>query len=82
MGSIFGISDLPVSTINSAVQIGGGMDVPKPENQYSGSVKLEKAPETDKFVSKQKRLNFSNPVIKMRNGIGKLMSHFSKVRIK
>jgi len=79
MGSIFGISDLPVSTITTAVQIGGGMDVPKPEYQQTPAInKLEKSPEIDKFVSKQNKAHSSNPIIKMRNGIGKLMKHFSK----
>ena len=80
MGAIFGISDLPVSTITSAVQIGGGMDVPKPEFQETATrgSKLERTPDIDKFVSKPKSVKFSNPVIKMRNGFGKLMKHFSK----
>lgn len=80
MGSIFGISDLPVSTITTAVQIGGGMDVPKPEYQKTLSQinNLEKSPEIDKFVPKQNNAHSSNPIIKMRNGFGKLMKHFSK----
>ena len=81
MGSIFGISDLPVSTITTAVQIGGGMDVPAPAVVKEAGVKpvLERIPETDKFVSKQNINKTSNSVIKMRNGFGKLMKHFSKV---
>lgn len=76
MGSIFGISDLPVSTIYTATRIGGGMDLPEPLLFVE-----KKAPkissEVDKFVAQNPAK--SNPVIKQRNGIGKLMSHFSKV---
>ena len=58
MGSIFGISDLPVSTITTTVQIGGGMDVPEPQGfkEVPNGVKpqLERVPDNDKFVSKQK----------------------------
>jgi hypothetical protein len=81
MCSIFGISDLPVATITTAVQIGGGMDVPAPADTTSKS-KLERIPDTDKFISKQNKSHISNPVIKMRNGFGKLLKHFSKVQIK
>ena len=80
MGIIFGISDLPVSTITTAVQIGGGMDVPVPTEykEIPNGVKpeLERTPDIDKFVSKQKVHYYSNPIIKMRNGFGKLMKHF------
>ena len=83
MGSIFGISDLPVSTITTAVQIGGGMDVPAPVEfkEVPNGIKpvLERTPDSDKFVSKQVAHGSSNPVVKMRNGFGKLMKHFSKV---
>ena len=82
MGSIFGISDLPVSTITTTVQIGGGMDVPEPQGfkEVPNGVKpqLERVPDNDKFVSKQKTHHYSNPIVKMRNGIGKLMKHFSR----
>lgn len=77
MGKIFGISDLPVSTIHSTLQAPNyemitentGKLIPKPEHNLS-----------DKFVSTQKTVTKSNPIIKMRNGIGKLMKHFSKVK--
>ena len=82
MGSIFGIADLPVSTITTAVQIGGGMDVPQPAEfkDVPNGVKpvLERMPDNDKFVSKPKVHHYSNPIIKMRNGFGKLMKHFSR----
>ena len=82
MGSIFGIADLPVSTITTTVQIGGGMDVPEPpefKNTPNGvKPELERMPDNDKFVSKPKTHHYSNPIIKMRNGFGKLMKHFSR----
>ncbi len=72
MGKIFGISDNPVSTIDKAIQplILKGPKVSRikpPKNQT----------QVDKFVSKDKQ-HTSNPFVKMRNGIGRLMSHFSK----
>lgn len=84
MSSIFGISDLPVSTITSSVQIGGGMDVPQPmfREVVVSRRELERIPHSDKFVPKPKIVTNSNPIINMRNGFGKLMKHFSKVQIK
>ncbi len=79
MGRIFGIADLPISIIGTTIQIGGGMDVPTPEYKEVASIsKFEpkNTLEADKFVSKEKVV--SNLVIKMRNGFGKLMKHFSK----
>ena len=72
MGKIFGISDNPVSTIDKALK-------PLTYKKPVESVKtLPKAQDTaDKFVSSEKP-HTSNPFIKMRNGIGKLMAHFSK----
>ncbi len=72
MGKIFGISDNPVSTIDKALK-------PLTYKKPVESVKtLPKAQDTaDKFVSSEKT-HTSNPFIKMRNGIGKLMAHFSK----
>ncbi len=72
MGKIFGISDNPVSTIDKAIK-------PLTYKKPAESVRiLPKADNTaDKFISSEKPHN-SNPFIKMRNGIGKLMAHFSK----
>ena len=73
MGKIFGISDNPVSTIESALRpltYKKVKDYGKPVNTFTT--------QADKFVSKEKRSN-PNAFIKMRNGIGRLMSHFSKV---
>ena len=84
MGVIFGISDLPVSTIGSVIRIGGEVQVPQTVYREIGNniPNLERSPQTDKFVSKKISCCCSNPVIKMRNGFGKLMSHFSKATIK
>ena len=82
MGSIFGIADLPVSIIGTTVQIGGGMDVPKPEYKATPKTDLERTPKADTFIPKTNKVRCSNPILKMRNGIGKLMKHFSKVRVK
>ena len=66
MGKIFGISDNPVSTIDKYKKpVESVRILPKADNT------------TDKFISSEKPHN-SNPFIKMRNGIGKLMAHFSK----
>ena len=74
MGRIFGISDNPVSTIESALGLRPikikNSSVIKPIKVY------DKDNNVDKFVSKE-RLNSSNPFVKMRNGFGKLMAHFS-----
>lgn len=74
MGKIFGISNNPVSTIESAI----GLNPIKIEpSVVIMPVKIGyKHDNVDKFVSK-KKTNCSNPFIKMRNGFGKLMAHFS-----
>lgn len=71
MGKIFGISDNPVSTINSALT---PLRIKPPKQFYT---ELPKNTNTaDKFVSKERQAA-SNPFVKMRNGFGKLMAHFS-----
>ena len=73
MGKIFGISDNPVSTIGSVLKpIAYKEPVRYPERNL-----FAKSNQPDKFVSSEKP-HTSNPILKMRNGIGKLMSHFSK----
>ncbi len=76
MGKIFGISDNPVSTIESALR---PLTYKKP-NDF-GKVINTFTTTSDKFVSKEK-MNPPNAFIKMRNGIGRLMSHFSKANKK
>lgn len=71
MGKIFGISDNPVSTIGSVIKP-FRLEAPK-----ISCVELPKNANTcDKFVAKERK-HVSNPFIKMRNGFGKLMAHFS-----
>lgn len=74
MGKIFGICDNPVSTIESSLRV---LDsVPYNPNP----IKIARPINTkDTFVSAE-RPSKSNPFVKMRNGIGKLMSHFSKTK--
>ena len=74
MGKIFGISDNPVSTIDKALKT-AKLEVP--ESLKYGKPVAKNYNHTDSFVSKEKQ-NTSNPFVKMRNGFGKLMSHFSK----
>ena len=76
MGKIFGICDNPVSTIESALR-------PVTLKKLQQPVKLINTHTTnvDKFVSKEKPA-VSNAFVKMRNGIGRLMSHFSKTNKK
>lgn len=70
MGRIFGISDLPVSTIDKA------LEPLKFKSPKIYPLKPAKLYEADKFISVEKAA-ISNPFVKMRNGIGRLMSHFS-----
>ena len=75
MGKIFGISDLPVSTIESALKGMYHVD-PPPE------VRLPrvKPVQNKTIVEISKPAPKSNAFIKMRNGFGKLMAHFSKAK--
>ena len=76
MGKIFGISDLPASTIMTPFE----PIVIAPKQTSSGRNIIKKSKKNgiveDKFISQN--VIKSNPVIKMRNGFGKLMKHFSK----
>jgi hypothetical protein len=76
MGKIFGISNLPVSTIESALKVQD--TVPKPIVRTVAT----KQNLADCFtpVACTKKAEKSNPFLKMRNGIGRLMSHFSKAK--
>ena len=77
MGKIFGISDLPVSTIESALKGMYHVDPPP-------GVKIPRVKPTqnETIVDIPKVTKKSNAFVKMRNGFGKLMSHFSKVKNK
>ena len=72
MGKIFGISDLPVSTIMTPFE---HLTIEAPV----GSRVFEKTVEgkvDNKFLNLRKKT--SNPILRMRYGIGRLMKHFSK----
>ena len=69
MGKIFGISNNPVSTIESALKT---MRVEPPKVEPKTIIRNP----ADKFVPVEKQKE-SNAFVKMRNGIGRLMSHFS-----
>lgn len=71
MGKIFGICDNPVSTLHSALRT---MKVEPPKVYAKELPKNTNV--ADKFVSKEKQPQ-ANAFIKMRNGFGKLMAHFS-----
>ena len=76
MGKIFGISDNPVSTISSSLTP-IRLEAPKLyEKVLPKNYNMK-----DKLVTKEKPHN-ANPIIAMRNGIGKLMSHFSHPKLK
>lgn len=79
MGKIFGISDLPVSTIMTP--FAPQMDFKPPckgELDYAIKNQTRKHEhQVDKFISKEAKPK-SNPFISMRYGFGKLMKHFSK----
>lgn len=75
MGKIFGICDNPVSTIGNSLKT----QIFKFETPVT-EISKKYITGADKFVSKEKKAA-SNPFIKMRNGFGKLMSHFSKKKV-
>ncbi len=75
MGKIFGISNNPVSTIDSDLR-------PVSLKPPVRNIKIINIHSKDKAVMVEpviNRANEANYFIKMRNGFGKLMSHFSKV---
>ena len=76
MGKIFGISDLPVSTIMTPFEPSFEFKNPNQTSEKTLSTKF--ATEVDTFVSQKGAKIKSNPFISMRNGFGKLMKHFSK----
>lgn len=79
MGRIFGISDLPVSTIMTPFE-----PVVVPEDpalkDIRKAAKIAKEMEIteDRFIPKELTSARMPKFIDMRNGFGKLMKHFSK----
>lgn len=74
MGKIFGISDNPVSTIDNVIK---PLIYRKPNIYVTNLSKNQNT--RDSFVA-VKKSDKSNMFVKMRNGIGKLLPHFSKAR--
>ena len=75
MGKIFVISKNPVSTIESA--LGLNPIIIKNPKQYPDRILRPLRNTKDSFVSCERQKE-ANAFIKMRNGIGKLMPHFSR----
>ena len=67
MGKIFGISDLPVSTIMSP------FEHVKFKKQYPTKI-LSSQNQADRFISSNNKNSVST------NGIGKLIAHFGKIK--
>ena len=79
MGKIFGIADLPISTIMSPFEPTVNFQNPfEDELEYAIKNQSRKFQnQTDVYIPKSPKAK-SNPIISMRNGFGKLMKHFSK----
>ena len=79
MGKIFGIADLPISTIMSPFE--PILDFRNPyEDEVDYAIKNQRSKiqnTSDVFVSKTPKAK-SNPIINRQNGFEKLMKHFSK----
>ena len=69
MGKIFGISDNPVSTIESALR--GQHSVEPP---FTREIIKNKEFPADKFIKSGKK-NLTNTMIKMRSLVRKMLSH-------
>lgn len=78
MGKIFGIADLPVSTIMTPFEpIVIPPDPALKEIETAGKIAKSMKITEDKFIPKELTRAKSPKFLDMRNGIGKLMKHFS-----
>ena len=77
MGKIFGIADLPVSTIMTPFE-----PIVVPPNPSLKEIKIAKKYELteDRFIPKNLTKARIPKFLDMRNGFGKLMKHFSKAK--
>ena len=84
---IFGLAELPVGTIGDTIQVDSNSRVPEPVLQEVANPQLaeevkqgfnQKNITTDMYQGTKK----PNAFVRMRNGFGKLMKHFSKPVIK
>lgn len=78
MGKIFGISDLPVSTIMTPFEPMIIPQAPTKEVELATKVAKELEITQDRFIPKTLTKARSPKFLDMRNGIGRLMKHFSK----
>lgn len=78
MGKIFGISDLPVSTIMTPFE---PISVPQPPKNEVKPL-YDNSQKPDVFVSKELPAKKTKSFLNMRNGIGRLMKSFSKKLVK
>ncbi|MBR6099316.1 hypothetical protein IKP85_06175 [bacterium] len=81
---IFGIADLPVGTIGDVVQINSNGQVPPPQLAEASPFEAGEKPSMPKALTKDTYSvpKKSNPFVRMRNGIGRLMKHFSHPKVK
>ena len=75
MGKIFGISDLPVTTIKSPLE---PIEIPSQQIQKVVKKYYKNIPTSDYFSSSTPKAQPANPIIKKRFGIGKLMGSNGK----
>ena len=79
MGKIFGISDLPVSTIMTPFEPVIIPPDPLIKNIKTAEQTAKKMTLTeDRFISKELTKARTPRFLDMKNGFGKLMKHFSK----
>ena len=79
MGKIFGISDLPVSTIMTPFEpINVPQDPAIKEIEFAAQKAKKLEITQDRFIPKEFTRARIPKFLDMRNGIGKLMKHFSK----
>ena len=83
MGKIFGISDLPVSTIMTPFEpITIQPNPSSKEIELAEKIAQKLALTEDRFIPKELSKARIPKFLDMRNGFGKLMKHFSKKNIK
>ena len=79
MGHIFGIADLPVSTIMTPFEpITVPEDPALKDIKKAAKIAKKMAITEDKFIPKELTRARTPKFLDLRNGFGKLMKHFSK----
>lgn len=83
MGKIFGIADLPISTIMTPFEpIVVPQDPALAEIEYAAKLAEKYRLSQDKYTPKEITKAKTPKILDMRNGFGKLMSHFFKKIVK